>query len=70
MELGNNSLTFTCFFFLSVANIELDQGIVEYNVTERLESATWIPIRLTGMKAPDRYCEVSVRTADGSALGD
>ena len=60
----------TFAFLLPVVSIGLDQGIVEYNLTECLESAIWIPIRLTGLKAPDRHCEVSVRTEEGSALGD
>ena len=52
-----------------VAIVGPDQGIVHYNVTERLDEMVWIPIRLTGQKGPGRTCEVQVRTMDGTATG-
>ncbi len=52
-----------------VAVVGPDLGVVHYNVTERLDDAVWIPIRLNGQKGPGRQCVVEVRTMDGTASG-
>ncbi len=52
-----------------VAVIGSEQGVVYYNVTERLDDSVWISLRLNGEKGPGRQCEVEVRTMDGTADG-
>ena len=56
-------------FLYIVATVGPDQGVVHYNVTERLDDSVWIPIRLSGQKGAGRQCEVEVRTMDGTASG-
>ena len=52
-----------------MALISTDPRVVHYNVTERLDDAVWIDLRLFGQKGPGRDCVVEVRTMDGTASG-
>ncbi len=64
----HTSILIPSLLFL-VAVVGPDQGVVYYNVTERLDEFVWISLALNGQKGPGRQCEVEVRTMDGTADG-